>query len=139
MRIANHPTLTTTILLALAVAMPTRSTAQASDRSTLAAAAGIERTPAAAGTSETPRPTVATPASLARQPLGVAMTRHTATDSTTPPLPAPPNTNKGNTKLMLVGVGAMIVGSIVDGDAGTIILLGGAALGGFGLYRYLSN
>jgi hypothetical protein len=39
--------------------------------------------------------------------------------------------------LMVVGVGAMIVGAIVEGDAGTIILIGGAALALWGLYNYL--
>jgi hypothetical protein len=39
--------------------------------------------------------------------------------------------------LMVVGVGAMVVGAIVGGDAGTIILIGGAALALWGLYNYL--
>jgi hypothetical protein len=39
--------------------------------------------------------------------------------------------------LMVVGVGAMIVGAIVGDDAGTIILIGGAALALWGLYNYL--
>lgn len=39
--------------------------------------------------------------------------------------------------LMAVGVGAMIVGAIVGDDAGTVILIGGAALALWGLYNYL--
>lgn len=39
--------------------------------------------------------------------------------------------------LMVVGVGAMIVGAIVDKPAGTIILIGGAAMALYGLYHYL--
>ncbi len=39
--------------------------------------------------------------------------------------------------LMVVGVGAMVVGAIVGGDAGTVILIGGAAMALFGLYNYL--
>ena len=39
--------------------------------------------------------------------------------------------------LMVVGVGAMIVGAIVGGTAGTIVLIGGAAMALFGLYNYL--
>lgn len=39
--------------------------------------------------------------------------------------------------LMVVGVGAMIVGAIVGKTAGTIILVGGAAMALFGLYNYL--
>lgn len=39
--------------------------------------------------------------------------------------------------LMAVGVGAMIVGAIVGETAGTIIVIGGAAMALFGLYHYL--
>ncbi|HST08170.1 MAG TPA: hypothetical protein VLJ83_08350 [Gemmatimonadaceae bacterium] len=39
--------------------------------------------------------------------------------------------------LMAVGVGAMIVGALVKGTAGTIIILGGAGMALFGLYHYL--
>jgi hypothetical protein len=39
--------------------------------------------------------------------------------------------------LMVVGVGAMIVGALVGDTAGTIIVIGGAAMALFGLYHYL--
>ncbi len=39
--------------------------------------------------------------------------------------------------LMVVGVGAMIVGALVGNTAGTIIIIGGAAMALFGLYHYL--
>ena len=39
--------------------------------------------------------------------------------------------------LMVVGVGAMIVGAIIGETAGTIIIIGGAAMALFGLYHYL--
>ena len=39
--------------------------------------------------------------------------------------------------LMAVGLGAMIAGGIVGGDAGTIFIIGGAAVALFGLYHYL--
>ncbi|MFL5464074.1 MAG: hypothetical protein ACJ78R_00155 [Gemmatimonadaceae bacterium] len=39
--------------------------------------------------------------------------------------------------LMVVGVGAMIVGAIVGDTAGTIILIGGAGMALYGLYHYL--
>ena len=39
--------------------------------------------------------------------------------------------------MMAVGVGAMIVGALVGDTAGTIIIIGGAALALFGLYHYL--
>ncbi|HEY1952716.1 MAG TPA: hypothetical protein VGG76_07910 [Gemmatimonadaceae bacterium] len=39
--------------------------------------------------------------------------------------------------LMAVGVGAMIVGALVAGTAGTIIVIAGAGMALFGLYHYL--
>jgi hypothetical protein len=38
---------------------------------------------------------------------------------------------------MVVGVGAMIVGALVQGTAGTIIIIGGAGMALYGLYNYL--
>lgn len=39
--------------------------------------------------------------------------------------------------LMAVGVGAMIAGALIGETAGTIIIIGGAAMALFGLYHYL--
>jgi hypothetical protein len=39
--------------------------------------------------------------------------------------------------LMVVGVGAMIVGALVGKTAGTIIIIGGAGMALYGLYNYL--
>ncbi|HVS60432.1 MAG TPA: hypothetical protein VHE82_07050 [Gemmatimonadaceae bacterium] len=39
--------------------------------------------------------------------------------------------------LMVVGVGAMIAGALIAGTAGTIIIIGGAAMALFGLFHYL--
>src|SRR5687767_12292327 len=38
---------------------------------------------------------------------------------------------------MVVGVGAMIVGALVEDTPGTIIMIGGAAMALYGLYNYL--
>ena len=38
---------------------------------------------------------------------------------------------------MVVGVGAMIAGALIEGTAGTIIIIGGAAMALYGLYNYL--
>jgi hypothetical protein len=84
-------------------------------------------------------PSTVTP-SFATAPHGVGVSRYSAPiDSTIPPLPAPANNNKGNTALMLTGVAAVIVGAIVGGSSGTLIVVGGAIIGGFGLYRFLNN
>jgi hypothetical protein len=41
------------------------------------------------------------------------------------------------TALMIVGGAAFLAGAIIGGDAGTIIMVGGAAVGLYGLYLYL--
>ena len=42
-----------------------------------------------------------------------------------------------NVAMMGVGVAAIIVGSLIGGDSGTIIAVGGGVIGLVGLYRYL--
>jgi hypothetical protein len=39
--------------------------------------------------------------------------------------------------LMVVGGGALLAGLIIGGDAGTVIAVGGAIIGLYGLYQYL--
>jgi hypothetical protein len=40
--------------------------------------------------------------------------------------------------LMIVGGAALVVGSVINGDAGTLIMVGGAAIGLYGLYEFLT-
>lgn len=60
-------------------------------------------------------------------------------DATTKTTAAPiVRRNQGqDVALMVVGVGAMIAGALIAGTAGTIIIIGGAAMALFGLYHYL--
>jgi len=59
-------------------------------------------------------------------------------DASTKVSAAPSHPRAGqDVALMVVGVGAMIVGALVSGTAGTIIIIGGAAMALFGLYHYL--
>ena len=54
------------------------------------------------------------------------------------PMPVPsPGKNSENTALMIVGGAALIVGSIIGGDAGSLIMIGGAGVGLYGLWQYL--
>jgi hypothetical protein len=39
--------------------------------------------------------------------------------------------------MMVVGAAALITGAIIGGDPGTIIMVGGAVIGLYGLYQYL--
>jgi hypothetical protein len=46
--------------------------------------------------------------------------------------------NLGQAKaLMVVGAAAFVAGALIDGDAGRIIMVGGAVIGLYGLYQYL--
>ena len=87
----------------------------------------------------------ASPAAAAVAPvLSLAPTRENAivglrlrTDSSAP-MPVPdPGKNSGNTALMIVGGVALIAGAVIGGDAGTIIMVGGAGVGLYGLWQYL--
>ena len=62
-----------------------------------------------------------------------------ATQSATAPTNATPAVHHGDqpTALMIVGGAAFLAGAIIGGDAGTIIMVGGAAVGLYGLYLYL--
>ena len=54
------------------------------------------------------------------------------------PLPAPGQGDTSqNRALMIVGGAALIVGAIIGGRAGTIIMVGGAVVGLYGLYKFL--
>jgi hypothetical protein len=65
--------------------------------------------------------------------------RHNATQAATTPTNATPAVRHGDqsTALMIVGGAAFLAGAIIGGDAGTIIMVGGAAVGLYGLYLYL--
>ncbi len=61
----------------------------------------------------------------------------------TRPAPAPaPRTPRGNTSenraLMIVGGVGLLVGAVIGGDAGTLVMLGSAGVGLWGLYRFLN-
>ena len=43
-----------------------------------------------------------------------------------------------NVAWMIVGGAGLIVGSIIDGDAGTIVMVGSGVIGLVGLFRYLN-
>ncbi len=42
-----------------------------------------------------------------------------------------------NVAFMIVGGAALVVGSVIDGDAGTLMMVGGGVVGLIGLFRYL--
>ena len=52
------------------------------------------------------------------------------------PLPAQ-GSQSANVALMIVGGAGLVIGSIIGGDTGTIVMVGGGVVGLIGLYRYL--
>ena len=47
-------------------------------------------------------------------------------------------TNRNAVALMIVGGAALVVGAVIGDDAGTLVMLGGAAVGLYGLYMFLT-
>src|SRR3954471_5437016 len=91
--------------------------------------------PAAAGAQQV---TPTTPAGPTLQAASVGFRASDAkVNASTRVAAAPVRPHAGqDVALMVVGVGAMIVGALVSDTAGTIIIIGGAAMALFGLYHY---
>jgi hypothetical protein len=45
---------------------------------------------------------------------------------------------RNSVALMIVGGAALVVGAVIGDDAGTLVMLGGAAVGLYGLYLFLT-
>ena len=67
----------------------------------------------------------------------VGIHRDATQSATTPTNATPARHSDQPTALMIVGGAAFLAGAIIGGDAGTIIMVGGAAVGLYGLYLYL--
>ena len=82
-------------------------------------------------TATTPRgPSIAT-ARVAARPVSTA-------NRETPLMQEEKKSNKRAMALMIVGGVALVVGAVIGDDAGTIVMLGGAAVGLYGLYMFLT-
>jgi hypothetical protein len=46
--------------------------------------------------------------------------------------------NRNAVALMIVGGAALVIGAVIGDDAGTLVMLGGAAVGLYGLYMFLT-
>ena len=55
---------------------------------------------------------------------------------TAPPLPGIERSGQ-DVAMMVVGGAALVVGSVIGGDAGTLMMVGGGVVGLLGLYRYV--
>jgi hypothetical protein len=97
------------------------------------AVAAQPTTIASTATNDTPRgPSVAS-ARVASRPLSTARSTSAA-----PPLIQNRTSNRNSVALMIVGGAALVVGAVIGNDAGTFVMLGGAAIGLYGLYLFLT-
>ena len=67
-------------------------------------------------------------------PVGVSRTNVVPTSE---PMNLQGTASRRDVSWMIIGGAALVVGSMVDGDAGTIIMVTGAVVGLTGLWRYL--
>jgi hypothetical protein len=67
-------------------------------------------------------------------PVGIARTNVAPSAE---PLNLQGTASRRDVSWMIIGGAALVVGSMVDGDAGTIIMVTGAVVGLTGLWRYL--
>lgn len=109
---------------------------------TLAAVAPLT---AAAQTVTTPAPAVSTaPTSVSTAPVGPTIEAGrsafapASTDSTADVQRRTDSANLGQSRAMMIAGGAaVIVGIIIGNEVGTVIAVGGAIVGLYGLYQYL--
>jgi hypothetical protein len=121
-------------VLALATASMAAQAQVAGEPANTAVVTRVE-TPAVAPETAPESNTLKAGPTLQSASVGVKVAR--AKEAGTPkPAPIPAETRQ-NQAMMIVGFGAMIAGAIIGGDAGTIIMIGGAGVGLWGLYRYL--
>ncbi len=71
----------------------------------------------------------------------VGVTNVTAVAATTAPalLPQDNTSERSHVILMVIGGAAIVVGSVVGGDGGQLIAIGGAVVGLIGLWRWLQH
>ena len=126
--------------LALAFILPAAARAQAQPReSSLAApAAQISNPSPVSSENAAVKATPSTSVMFTAAPAALTVPK----DSLTPSAPLRKqdggDNRRTNTTLILVGAAAIIIGAAVGDDAGTILIVGGAGIGLFGLYRLLN-
>ena len=101
-----------------------------------AASANTDPQPAASAVQVTaPTPVLSLAPTKESTALSLRITPVTVPAAAMVPMPA--GAQSANVALMIVGGAALVVGSVVHGDTGTIIMVGGGVIGLIGLYRYL--
>jgi hypothetical protein len=85
----------------------------------------------------------AAPTAIGVRGPGVASARVAAhaissTRNAAPPVIQNKKSNNKSVALMIVGGVALVVGAVIGDDAGTLVMLGGAGIGLYGLYMFLT-
>ena len=127
-------------VLAAALMLPSIGAAQDLAPATAPVAPTIVLAPAAASISAA-APSTMTP-ETATGPLTTARAvglQHYFADSATAPMMKMKKSRNSSVTLMVFGLATLLVGTVVDGDTGTVIVLTGAGIGLVGLYRYLNQ
>ena len=114
---------------------------QASSSIAAASGAGATALVGPAGASAVDSATTITQPTDARGP-SLASAR-VAAHKASAPHGAPPviqnrSTNRNAVALMAVGGAALVIGAVIGDDAGTLVMLGGAVVGLYGLYLFLT-
>ncbi len=128
----------TTVLAALtsALLLPSISTAQHVAAVTGSTAPTVFVAPATVGAPAAIAPDSATGALTTARAVGLQ--RYVA-DSATAPMMTMKSSRSSSVTLMVFGLATLLVGTVVNGDTGTVIVLTGAGIGLVGLYRYLNQ
>jgi len=131
-------TATPLLLLATAASLAHAQDAQSlTNASAAAVAAALDVAPAAAPDSpDATQATAAVGPTLARAAAGVRTPRIAATPGGPIPAPRREETTQ-NRAMMIVGGAGLIVGAIIGDTAGTLVMVGSAGVGLWGLYKYL--
>lgn len=76
-------------------------------------------------------------AATAAGPVASGVALQMRTTRTNAPAPVPQMSRSNATAMMVVGLAAVVTGIAVGDDAGTILVLGGAGIGLYGLYKFM--
>lgn len=76
-------------------------------------------------------------ATAAVGPVASGVALQMRTTHTNAPAPVPQMSRSNATAMMVVGLAAVVTGIAVGDDAGTILVLGGAGIGLYGLYKFM--
>ncbi len=127
------------LIAALALATPASAQQGASAAARLAPTPSVPTAPTIAPTAlNTPTLTPEPVTSVAPTSENSALGLHASTTTLAPSMvPFPQQRQSENVAMMIVGGAGLVVGSLIDGDTGTIVMVAGGVIGLVGLFRYL--